>query len=232
MVSVCQPSNSTKWLKHSVELDKLFHEPKELRMSIEKETEEKIFQAAQTIFQKRGFEGARMQEIADEAGINKSMLHYYYRSKDNLFLEVFKAGVKKVFPRVLGILSSGQPLSRKVEEIVNFYHEMYEQNPHLPSFVVYEMNQHPDRFKTFMQSMNISLPKIFMDQVNEGIKEGKIMPMHPTHFFLNVVSMCMMPMVARTMVQTIFSLDDGDYSELLEERKSMIPHIIWKGVRP
>ena len=58
-------------------------------MPIEKETELKIFEAAQKVFQKSGFEGARMQEIANEAGINKSMLHYYYRNKDTLFMAVF-----------------------------------------------------------------------------------------------------------------------------------------------
>lgn len=64
-------------------------------MSVEKETEEKIFEAARTVFQKSGFEGARMQEIADTANINKSMLHYYYRNKDNLFLKSLKQGLRK-----------------------------------------------------------------------------------------------------------------------------------------
>ena len=82
-------------------------ELKNERMSVEKETEEKIFEAARLIFQERGFEGARMQEIADKANINKSMLHYYYRSKDNLFFEVFKAkkeGCSVNHPMVDGVL--------------------------------------------------------------------------------------------------------------------------------
>ncbi|MFA5669361.1 MAG: helix-turn-helix domain-containing protein [Balneolaceae bacterium] len=62
-------------------------------MAMEKETEERIFEAAQHVFQLRGYEGARMQEIADEAGINKSMLHYYFRNKSALFQEVFKKNI-------------------------------------------------------------------------------------------------------------------------------------------
>ncbi len=52
-------------------------------------TEQNILNAAISVFQKKGMAGARMQEIADEAGINKAMLHYYYRSKQLLFDAVF-----------------------------------------------------------------------------------------------------------------------------------------------
>lgn len=199
-------------------------------MALEKETEEKIFKAAQTIFQKRGFEGARMQEIADEAEINKSMLHYYFRSKDKLFQEVFQAGVKKIMPRLFGILSADTPLTEKVQQVVNFYHDMFRDNQHLPSFVVYEMNQHPERFKQFMGMMNIQLPAVFKRQVEKKVEEQKMKPISPEQFLLNIVSMCMMPMLAKTMVQTIFSLDDEAYTNFLEERRTLIPEILLEGV--
>ncbi|MCK5537355.1 MAG: helix-turn-helix transcriptional regulator, partial [Bacteroidales bacterium] len=41
-------------------------------------TEQKILLAATKIFSTKGMQGARMQEIADEAGINKALLHYYF----------------------------------------------------------------------------------------------------------------------------------------------------------
>ncbi|MDR9418556.1 TetR/AcrR family transcriptional regulator [Gracilimonas sp.] len=201
-------------------------------MALEKETEEKIFRVAQTVFQKRGFEGARMQEIADEAEINKSMLHYYFRSKDKLFQEVFQAGVKKIMPQLFGILKEEVPLQQKVHNIVNFYHDMFRDNQYLPSFVIYEMNQHPDRFKEFIGMMNIQLPSIFSEQVSAEVQAGRIREISPEQFLMNIVSMCMMPMLAKTMVQTIFSLDEPAYFEFLEERRSLIPEIILKGVKP
>lgn len=201
-------------------------------MAIEQETEEKIFKAAQTIFQKRGFDGARMQEIADEAEINKSMLHYYYRSKDKLFLKVFQAGVKKIMPQLFAILASDKSLENKVISIVEFYHAMYNDNPHLPAFVIYEMNQHPERFSDFIGKMKLQLPKPFTDQVNLAVSEGAIITISPEQFLINIVSMCMMPMVARTMVQSLFSQNDAAYSAFLEERRKLIPQIIMKGVKP
>jgi AcrR family transcriptional regulator len=201
-------------------------------MAIEKETEERIFKAAQTIFEKRGFDGARMQEIADEAEINKSMLHYYYRSKDKLFQEVFKAGVKQVFPQVLIILNADISLKEKVNQIVDFYHNMFRDNPHLPTFVTYEMNQHPERFQEFIRQMNVEIPAKFLEQVQDEVAAGNLIQIKPHQFLMNIVSLCMMPMLARQMVQTLFSLNDEEYFEFLEERRQFISTIIFNGVKP
>lgn len=198
----------------------------------EEETEERIFTAAQKIFQEKGYAAARMQEIADEAGINKSMLHYYHRSKDKLFLVVFRASVRKILPQVFGILSSEMDLEEKVRQIVDFYYRAFRENPFLPSFVTYEMNQNPERFKTFVQSFNIQLPHKFVSQVKEEIADGKMMPIDPRQFLLNVVGLCLMPMVARNMVQTLFRLTDEAFYEFLDERKELIPKIVFSGVSP
>lgn len=199
-------------------------------MGVEKETEEKIFEAARIVFQRNGFDGARMQEIADEAAINKSMLHYYYRNKDNLFFEVFKAGAEKIIPAVFEILGSEISLKEKVTEIVKFYHHTFRENPQLPSFVIFEMNHNPERFHAFMQAKGFSIPEEFIRQVEQEVQEGKIIPIKPKHFLLNVISMCMMPMIARNMVKNLFSMDDFAYQEFIDERQEMIPDLIFKGV--
>lgn len=201
-------------------------------MPIEKETEEKIFLAAQKVFQRKGFEGSRMQEIADEAEINKSMLHYYYRSKEKLFQEVFRSSARKILPELVSILASEYPLKDKVTRIVDFYHSVFKKNPYLPAFVVHEMNQNPERFKEFISSMNIQVPQKFADQMKEEISAGRVIPVHPKQFLVNIVSLCLMPLVARNMVQAIFKMDDRDYQEFLDERRKLIPEFIFKGVTP
>lgn len=200
-------------------------------MPIEKQTEEQIFLAAQRVFQEKGFAGARMQEIADEADINKSMLHYYYRSKEKLFLEVFQSSVKKIFPQLMAILSSDDELDSKVHSVVDFYYNTFRKNPYLPSFVVHEMNQHPKRFKEFISSLDIGIPEKFAEQLRKEIEAGKITPMKPTHFLMNIVSLCLMPVIARTMVQTLFSMNDDEFDKFLQERKDLVPKIIFKGVK-
>ncbi len=199
-------------------------------MKVELETEEKILDAARIIFQKRGFEGARMQEIADEAGINKSMLHYYYRNKDNLFMEVFQAGIKKIFPQLFAIMNKDIPLKDKVWEIVEFYHTMFKENSHLPMFVIHEMNQHPERFREFIQKVGITFPEKFALQIKQEVQDGNIIPISPQQFLINIVSMCMMPMIARTMVMTVFQFDESQYESFMDEREELIPDMIFKGV--
>lgn len=199
-------------------------------MSVERETEEKIFEAARKIFQARGFEGARMQEIADEAKINKSMLHYYYRNKDNLFFEVFQAGIKKIFPHVFAILNKEISLKAKISEVVNFYHTAFQENSQLPSFVIFEMNQNPERFKAFIKAQGFSIPQAFIDQVQTEIAEKQIIPIKPHQLLMNIISLCMMPMIARNMVQSLFKMDDGKYGQFLDERRELIPNFIYDGI--
>ena len=200
-------------------------------MPVEKDTEEQIFKAAQKVFQEKGFAGARMQEIAEEADINKSMLHYYYRSKENLFLSVFQNSVRKFFPQLASILESEKELKEKVGEIVEFYFQIFSENPSLPAFVVHEMNQHPDRFREFIRSMDLSVPDRFIRQLQTEIEEGRLRPIKPSQFLVNIVSLCMMPVIAKNMVQTLFSMDEGEYRDFLDERRELIPKIIFNGVR-
>ncbi len=201
-------------------------------MSPEKETEEKIFEAAQQVFQEKGFTGARMQEIADRAQINKSMLHYYYRSKEKLFLMVFQAAARKILPQLVTILSSDIPLEDKVRQIVEFYDRVFSKHPSLPSFVIHEMNQNPKRFREFISAMGLSMPETFVRQIREEVESGRMMPIEPHQFLLNVVGLSLMPVIARNMVQTLFRLDDQEYRKLLDERKEMIPKMIFSGVSP
>lgn len=201
-------------------------------MPIEQETEEKIFQAAQRVFQEKGFAGARMQEIADEAEINKSMLHYYYRSKEKLFLMVFQAAAKKIFPDLSVILSSDESLEQKVVQIVEFYDRTFRKYPYVPAFVIHEMNQNPRRFREFMTSMDLRLPDAFTRQIREEISAGRMMSIEPHQFLVNIVGLCLMPVIARNMVQSLFRLNDKEYQEMLEERKKMIPKLIFSGVSP
>ena len=83
--------------------------------------EEKILVAAEEIFIIEGFKGCRMQEIANKAGVNKAMLHYYFRSKKKLFEAVFKRVLPGVFDPILRVINEEIPLFKKIEKFVNAY---------------------------------------------------------------------------------------------------------------
>ena len=119
-------------------------------------TEKDILEAAKRVFQIKGMYGARMQEIADEAGINKAMLHYYFRSKDKLFDAVFQDAAKNFFSKIRELLNVDKPLLEKIEYFVENYVELLLQNSFIPAFIITEVHQNPDRIKNiFLESCYI-----------------------------------------------------------------------------
>ena len=199
-------------------------------MSEELQTEEQILEAAKMIFQERGFAGARMQEIADEAGINKSMLQYYFRSKDKLFQKVFQDSIRQFFPEILKVLNANLAFNPKIEKLVETYYEMFKKHPHLPRFVIHEMNQHPDRFRDFVKNMGIEIPEAFVNQIQSEIDSGTMQKIDPREFIINTIGLCVFPLIARPMIETIFEMNDEQYQQFLEQRKKELPKFILNAV--
>lgn len=200
-------------------------------MPNDQDSEEQILEAARGEFQENGYSGARMQSIADRAGINKSMLHYYYRSKDKLFQQVFQEAVKEFIPVVFKVLNSNLELVSKVEKLIDTYHRIFSENPYLPQFVLHEMNQHPDRFKKFMESQNIEVPRVFVRQIEEEIRSGSMRPVEPREFIINTIALCVFPYIARNMIEVIFGLEEAAFKQFIEQRKKGLSTYIFNAVK-
>jgi AcrR family transcriptional regulator len=200
-------------------------------MEKELETEEQILLAAKLVFQQHGFAGARMQAIADKAGINKSMLHYYFRSKDKLFQKVFQKSMRQFFPEIFNVLNSDLELKPKVEKLVETYYGIFEKEPYLPRFVIHEMNQHPERFKKFIHNSGIKIPERFVDQIHMEIKSGSIIEIDPKEFIINTIGLCVFPLIARPMIETLFDMNEERYKQFLNKRKKGLPKFILNAVK-
>src|SRR5918999_2376549 len=109
------------------------------------DTEQRILEAARVVFIRRGTAGARMQEIAAEAGVNQALLHYYFRSKDRLAEAVFRQVAGRLFPTVFELLGSDASLEEKVERFVAFYIDSLRSTPFLPGYILSELHHHPER---------------------------------------------------------------------------------------
>jgi len=200
-------------------------------MTEDLETEEKILEAAKRVFQEQGFSGARMQEIADEAEINKSMLHYYFRSKDKLFQKVFQESIREFFPVIFEVLNSDLAFVPKIEKLVETYYEMFEKRPHLPRFVIHEMNQHPQRFKEFVGTVGLEIPERFVKQIKAEIESDMMVRIAPHEFIINTIGLCVFPLIARPMIETVFDMDDEQYQQFLKSRKKALPKFILNAVK-
>lgn len=194
------------------------------------DTEEQIFEAACRVFQRSGYAGARMQEIADEAEINKSMLHYYYRSKDKLFQEVFQREIKRLFPVIFGVLDSDYSLPKKIDHLIDTYYSFLEDNPHLVQFVIHEMHQHADRFKEFIKEENIHPPQSFLIQIQNEVEQGNMDPVDPRQLMISIIGLILFPFIARTMIETIFGMEEDNFLGFLKKRKEFLSDFILNAI--
>ena len=194
--------------------------------------EEKIVAAARKVFTTKGMAGARMQDIADEAGINKAMLHYYFRDKDKLFETIFITEAQRFFPKINMIFQSDASLFEKIENFVNEYIDEMQENPYLPWFVMNEINRDPDQFLYKIWGKdNLPKPAKFLEQIEKEIKKGTIKRFNPVHLLMNLLSMTIFPFVAKPMMTRNLHLSDLQFRKIMEERRKEIPKFIIDSIK-
>jgi AcrR family transcriptional regulator len=197
----------------------------------DKTTEKKILDAAKIVFLEKGFDGARMQEIADEAKINKALLHYYFRSKDKLFDAIFKDAFQQFLPHIAEIMMTEKPLFEKLEAFIDSYITMLSNNPHLPSFVMHEINRNPERIVNIIKGSGIK-PEFLEMAIQKEVKAGVIMPVKPIHLIVNIIAMCLFPFMARPIIQGfMFNGSPEAYKKFLAERKKEVTSFIINSIR-
>ena len=209
-------------------------------MTTDPDTEQRILDAAHAVILRRGTAGARMQEIADEAGVNKALLHYYFRSKERLAEAVFLRAAKRMMPPAIAILGSEMALEEKVERIVAHYMDTLSQSPYLPGYILSELQHHPERVQALVQRaaempIDAFAPRVLgrlRAQIEERVAAGAIRPIQAEHFAANLMSMCIFPFAARPMMKMLFSLDDAGFAAFIETRKRELPAFFLAALRP
>ena len=195
-------------------------------------TEEKILSAARKVFLNKGMDGARMQDIADEAGINKAMLHYYFRSKEKLFETIFNQVAAEFLPAIFEILQSEKPLFQKIDLFCSAYIQQEIKTPYVPMFIINEINRDPKALlKRIFKTKQPPFQKV-INQVNEEIKKGTIKPVEPIQLLLNTVSLCVFPFLARPMIQTITGMDLKKFNQMMNERSKTVSKMIIDSLQP
>ncbi|MBF8150497.1 TetR/AcrR family transcriptional regulator [Winogradskyella sp. F6397] len=194
-------------------------------------TEEQILEAAKNVFQSKGMNGARMQEIADKAGINKAMLHYYYRNKQLLFEAVFKNAFSLLAPQLNAVLNDDSSIEEKVKNFTFNYISFIVKHPYLPNFIIQELNRNPE-FILKLKS-NPSFPNLekFSKQVKDEVENGTIKPISAEQLFMNIMALNIFPFVAKPLLMAFTNTDDTSYKQLIEERKTEVSNFIINSIK-
>lgn len=204
------------------------------------QTEQRILDAAHRVFLRRGSAGARTQEIADEAGVNKALLHYYFRTKERLAAAVFARAASRLLPPVIATLASDEELETKIERVIDIELDVLLRHPYLPGYIISELTHNPARAKQLIAALTgiavedlaPRVRDVVARQLRARAREGKMRPIAPDQFILNLLSLCVFPFAARPMVQAVLNLDDEAFASLIARRKRDLPTFFLQGLRP
>lgn len=199
-----------------------------------KTTEELILEAAMKVFTRKGFAAARTEEIAKEAGINRALLHYYFRDKETMFNMIFETRFKEFFGGVFVIFQSDVPLLEKIKNLIHHEIDTFSKHPDLARFVIAEIAQQPERLIRYGQKMNINprtLIQSFEQEVQEEVNKGSIIPIEGKQLIMNIMSLCIYPFVARPIIKTMMQMDEGVFMASMNQRKKEVYEFIINAIR-
>ena len=195
-------------------------------MALNTETEKKIISSAEKLFFQKGKAGTSMQDIADDAGINRTLLNYYFRSKELLFEAVFKKAMSSFIPNLAAVLNSDMSFEDFVPFIIETIIDAMLENPQIPIFVLQELSSSPERMPQIIKEMGLD-PKVMVKKMEEGMWNIPGASTDPRQMILNLISLCIFPFAARPVVTDILYLGDNDaYIEAMKQRKKILPPLI------
>lgn len=192
----------------------------------DEKTEDHILNAAERVFQRKGMDGARMQEIANEAQINKAMLHYYYRSKRFLFEAVFTKAFSLIAPEINKVINDDTELFEKIRNFTYSYISFIQKHPYLPNFIIQELNRDSDFINVLQTKKGFPDFRKFQAQVENEVRDGKIKPIKAEQLFIHLLSLNIFPFLAAPLIKGFLKINDRTYKQLMEERKEEISNIL------
>jgi AcrR family transcriptional regulator len=204
------------------------------------DTEGRILDAAHAVFVRRGTAGARMQEIAAEAGVNQALLHYYFRSKEQLAHAAFARAASQFLPAIVDVMASGAELEEKVARVVALELDQLIRVPFLPGYIIGEVTHRPERARQLIvamagESADDIRPRLFgtlKAQIDARVAAGTMRPIAPHTFMVNLMSLCIFPFAARPMLMAIAGLDERGFAQFIARRREELPAFFLGGLRP
>src|ERR1700754_1631822 len=176
-------------------------------------TEQKIKEAAQRVFISKGISAATTREIAEEAGINYALLHYYFRSKEKLFDVVAQEQVGLFFGGIYPIVNDETTnLEEKIKAIVTYYTKILLAEPGLILFVLSEMQNRPERIAAMMKANRGLTRAVIARQLREARPD-----MQPVQLLMSMLGVILFPFISRAIFQQSMEIDNNAFTKILKD---------------
>lgn len=199
-------------------------------------TEQRIIEAATKVFLQKGMYGARMQEIASTAGINKALLHYYFRSKEKLYQHIFLTEISRFLEALFDAMQPIDDVYLLLKTFIYKYIDQIQRHPQVVRFILWEIQHGGESFnKAFKQMMDDNPGKsiqTIIQKIKTAVQKKQILQVDPEHLIFNLIGMCIYTFVAQPIIESIFPNLNVMNPNFLKKRKDEILHLIWNGLKP
>jgi AcrR family transcriptional regulator len=196
-------------------------------------TRERILDAAHAVFTRKGTANSRTQEIADEAGVNKALVHYYFGTKAALADAIFERAAGALLPRVFRILGDpARSIQQKVTDVVKEQLDFHTARPYLAGYIVSELHAEPDRVARLFTRYGPAPLDVLRRQLREGARSGTLRPISAEQFVVNLMAILVFPFAMRAALCAVLGVEPARWPAFVEERRRLLPDFFLAGLRP
>lgn len=200
---------------------------------IDHDTKQKILQAAEKVFHRNGFKGTRTTQIAEEAGISRTMLHYYFRTKESLFQEILENTLHLVFSNMKRLIGQEVDLETLIEGIVEVVNDLFEAKPGLPSFIINLFNESEELAYFLANSKEDTIPSQLDEILKYEKQRGNVSEdVSGEDLILNIYGLCAVPYLTMNYVKAKENRDEEAMKAFIRKRRSKIKAFVLNGIRP
>ena len=194
-------------------------------------TEQTILEAAEKVFLDKGYAGTKTTEIAQLAGVNHAMLHYYFRTKDNLFNKIFENKVQIFLSSFSETFEQDLSFLEKVKLSIETHFDFIGINPKIPMFIMREIIANKEKrdfiLKKIIPKGMAVLTKLEC-AIKEEIEKGNINPVNPFDLLLNIASLNVFAYISG---QAFFDNKEEELKIFLQQRKKNNVEVILKSLK-
>lgn len=188
-------------------------------------TEELIKSTAKKLFFKEGKLHATTQDIANAAGMNRSAVHYYFRTRDQLIALVFAESMQALSLRLGKVMSANMPFREKTEELIDVFTKEMMEYPFQEVFLVTEINTAGHELVTKIDEGPVSS---FLNEIEKEMQLGTIEQMDTKHFLINLFSLLSYPIMMSPIYRQFFGMNEQQFDDLIAERREFIMRTMFK----
>ena len=181
-----------------------------------------ILKAAERIFAESGLAGARTDEIAKAAGVNKALLYYYFKSKDGLYQAVLERYLGEFRSRAFEVFSSHQAVSARILQYIDLHFEFIVARPYYPSLIQRLMTARSDPCRKLMDENRSLLYRKLTALIQEGVENGELRPVDPHHAFFSLVFLIVSYFAAAPIVKSVSHIDPFDPANIKKRKEEVL----------